>query len=86
MCIRDSGKAANAGGVAVSCLEMTQNSTFLPWTFEEVDAKLKEIMKNIFRRSRDAAIRLGKPENLLAGASVAGFLKIYEAMRAQGVV
>ncbi|MGI6677082.1 MAG: NADP-specific glutamate dehydrogenase [Bacilli bacterium] len=80
------GKAANAGGVAVSCLEMTQNATFLPWTFEEVDAKLKEIMKNIFRRSRDAAIRLGKPENLLAGASVAGFLKIYEAMRAQGVV
>lgn len=80
------GKAANAGGVAVSGLEMTQNATGLPWTFAEVDAKLKEIMKDIFRQAYLTTSRLGDPENLLSGVSVAAFLKVYEAMKAQGVV
>jgi glutamate dehydrogenase (NADP+) len=65
---------------------MTQNATGLPWTFAEVDAKLKEIMKDIFRQAYLTTSRLGDPENLLSGVSVAAFLKVYEAMKAQGVV
>jgi len=80
------GKAANAGGVATSGLEMSQNSMRFSWTFEEVDSKLKDIMKNIFQNVYQTSIRIGKPGNLVIGANIAGFLKVYEAMKAQGVV
>lgn len=80
------GKAANAGGVAVSALEMSQNSQRLSWTFEEVDAKLKEIMINIFHKADDAAREYGFEGNYVIGANIAGFLKVAEAMMAQGVV
>jgi glutamate dehydrogenase (NADP+) len=80
------GKAANAGGVAVSALEMSQNSQRLQWTFEEVDAKLYGIMKNIFQKSAEAAETYGMPGNYIAGANIAGFLKVAEAMMAQGAV
>ncbi len=80
------GKAANAGGVATSGLEMSQNSMRLFWTFAEVDSKLKDIMKNIFQNVYQTSIRIGQPGNLVIGANVAGFLKVYEAMKAQGVV
>ncbi len=80
------GKAANAGGVAVSALEMSQNSLRLSWTFEEVDAKLYNIMKNIFQKSAAAAETYGMAGNYIAGANIAGFLKVAEAMLAQGVV
>jgi len=79
-------KAANAGGVAVSGLEMTQNVSAYPWTFNEVDEKLKLIMKNIFKKIDETAKRFNKPENLVFSANITGFLKIYEAMAAQGVV
>ncbi|WP_370570226.1 NADP-specific glutamate dehydrogenase [Paenibacillus sp. JCM 10914] len=79
-------KAANAGGVAVSALEMSQNSMRLSWTFEEVDAKLQEIMKNIYTRSVQAADEYGVSGNLVAGANIAGFLKVADAMIAQGIV
>ncbi len=79
-------KAANAGGVATSGLEMSQNSLRLSWTFEEVDARLKEIMKNIFAACRAAAEEYGMPGNYMAGANIAGFLKVAEAMKAQGCV
>ncbi len=79
-------KAANAGGVATSALEMSQNSMRLSWTFEEVDAKLKNIMINIHKNSKAAAERYGFEGNLVAGANIAGFLKVAEAMLAQGVV
>ena len=79
-------KAANAGGVATSALEMTQNSERLSWTFEEVDAKLHTIMINIFNNASSAAERYGMPGNLVAGANIAGFLKVADAMLAQGVV
>ncbi|RJO66874.1 MAG: NADP-specific glutamate dehydrogenase [Myxococcales bacterium] len=79
-------KAANAGGVATSALEMSQNSMRLSWTFEEVDAKLKQIMVNIYKNSSAAAEAYGKPGNLVAGANIAGFLKVANAMLAQGVV
>lgn len=79
-------KAANAGGVAVSALEMAQNSMRLFWTFEEVDEKLHEIMKNIYRNSREAAKEFGHENNLLIGANIAGFLKVADAMIAQGVI
>ena len=79
-------KAANAGGVAVSALEMSQNSQRLSWTFEEVDAKLHDIMKNIYRRCVTAAEEYGHSGNLVVGANIAGFLKVAEAMAAQGVV
>ncbi len=78
-------KAANAGGVATSGLEMSQNSMRYSWTFEEVDAKLKGIMENIFHHSFDAAAEYGFKDNLVAGANIAGFLKVAEAMKAQGI-
>ena len=80
------GKAANAGGVAVSALEMSQNSQRLSWTFEEVDAKLKGIMQNIFKNVSGAAERYGYKGNFVVGANVAGFEKVAEAMLAQGLV
>jgi len=80
------GKAANAGGVATSALEMSQNSERLSWTFEEVDSKLKTIMVNIFHNLDNAAKKYGMEGNYVAGANIAGFLKVAEAMTAQGVV
>ncbi|NCB50786.1 MAG: NADP-specific glutamate dehydrogenase [Clostridia bacterium] len=80
------GKASNAGGVATSGLEMTQNSIRLSWSFEEVDAKLKGIMESIFQACYEASVECGKPGNLMVGANVAGFLKVAEAMMAQGIV
>lgn len=79
-------KAANAGGVAVSALEMSQNSMRYSWTFSEVDAKLKDIMVNIYRKSYDAANEYGFKGNLVVGANIAGFLKVADAMYAQGIV
>ncbi len=78
-------KAANAGGVATSGLEMCQNSMRYSWTAEEVDAKLKGIMENIFHNIYDAAEKFGKSGNLVAGANIAGFLKVADAMLAQGI-
>ena len=80
------GKAANAGGVATSALEMSQNSMRLSWSFDEVDAKLKDIMVNIFNNIDSAAKEYGMPGNYVAGANIAGFLKVANAMEAQGVV
>ena len=77
-------KAANAGGVATSGLEMSQNSIRLSWTFEEVDAKLKGIMEGIFHNIHDTAVEFGQPTNLVMGANIAGFKKIADAMKAQG--
>ncbi len=79
-------KAVNAGGVAVSGLEMSQNSMRYSWSAEEVDAKLKTIMKNIFEASIKAANEYGLGDDLVAGANIAGFIKVAEAMKAQGVV
>ncbi len=79
-------KAANAGGVATSGLEMSQNSERLSWTFEEVDSKLQGIMKSIFAACDSAAKEYGMPGNYMAGANIAGFLKVAEAMKAQGCV
>ncbi len=79
------GKAANAGGVATSALEMCQNSMRYSWTFEEVDAKLKNIMIGIYKASSEAAKAYGLEDNLVAGANIAGFLKVADAMYAQGV-
>ena len=80
------GKAANAGGVATSALEMSQNSMRLAWTFEEVDKKLHEIMKNIFVESKNAAKEYGVEGNYVAGANIAGFKKVANAMLAQGII
>ena len=80
------GKAANAGGVATSALEMSQNSERLSWTFEEVDAKLEQIMINITHNIDEAAKKYDMAGNYVAGANIAGFLKVAEAMKAQGVV
>ena len=80
------GKAANAGGVATSALEMSQNSQRLSWTFEEVDAKLHDIMVNIYAKVSDAAKRYDMPKNYVAGANIAGFEKVVDAMQAQGIV
>ncbi len=80
------GKAVNAGGVAVSALEMAQNSARIAWKFEEVDEKLHEIMQNIYKNSMDAAEQYGEPGNLVVGANIAGFLKVADAMIAQGVI
>ena len=80
------GKASNAGGVATSALEMSQNSERLSWTFEEVDAKLQGIMVNIFHNLDDAAKKCGQEGNYVVGANVAGFLKVADAMKAQGIV
>ncbi len=79
-------KAANAGGVATSGLEMSQNSERLSWTFEEVDEKLHDIMKSIFKSCDEAAKEYGMEGNYMAGANIAGFLKVAEAMKAQGCV
>lgn len=79
-------KAANAGGVAVSALEMSQNSMRLSWSFEEVDEKLYEIMSSIYQNASKAAEEFGAPGNLVVGANIAGFLKVAEAMSAQGIV
>ena len=78
-------KAANAGGVATSALEMSQNSMRYSWSFDEVDAKLKSIMVNIFHNAYNAAEKYGKKGNLVAGANIAGFEKVADAMLAQGV-
>ena len=80
------GKAANAGGVATSGLEMSQNSERLSWTFEEVDAKLKGIMKSIYHAADDAARAYGHEGNFVMGANIAGFTKVADAMLAQGIV
>ena len=80
------GKAANAGGVATSALEMTQNSMRLSWSAEEVDAKLHDIMVNIFKKVDDAAKRYDMPDNYVVGANIAGFEKVVDAMKAQGIV
>ena len=80
------GKAANAGGVATSALEMSQNSERLSWTFEEVDAKLKNIMVNIFHNLDNAAKKYGFEGNYVVGANIAGFEKVADAMTAQGIV
>ncbi|WP_300683987.1 NADP-specific glutamate dehydrogenase [Acutalibacter sp. 1XD8-36] len=80
------GKAANAGGVATSALEMSQNSQRLSWSFEEVDAKLKGIMENIFANADAAAEKYGHQKNYVVGANIAGFVKVADAMIAQGVV
>jgi glutamate dehydrogenase (NADP+) len=79
-------KAANAGGVATSALEMSQNSMRLSWSFEEVDARLKDIMVNIYHNAANAAKEYGLEGNYVAGANIAGFLKVAEAMKAQGVM
>ncbi|MGM0890608.1 MAG: NADP-specific glutamate dehydrogenase [Bacillota bacterium] len=79
-------KAANAGGVAVSALEMAQNSARMPWTFEDVDAKLQGIMKNIYKNCIEASETYGEPGNLVVGANIAGFLKVADAMLIQGIL
>lgn len=79
-------KAANAGGVAVSALEMSQNSMRLSWTFEEVDSKLHDIMVNIYKRAVTCSEQYGDPGNLVLGANIAGFLKVADSMIAQGVI
>jgi len=80
------GKAANAGGVSTSALEMSQNSARLSWTFEEVDTKLKSIMVGIYRNMDEAAREYGQPGNYILGANIAGFRKVAKAMLDQGVV
>ena len=80
------GKAANAGGVATSALEMSQNSERISWTFEEVDSKLKKIMENLYHNIDNAAKKYGFEGNYVAGANLAGFEKVLDAMNAQGIV
>jgi glutamate dehydrogenase (NADP+) len=80
------GKAANAGGVATSGLEMSQNSMRLPWPREEVDSRLRHIMSSIFKNAWDTAEEYGQPGNLVVGANIAGFVKVADAMLDQGVV
>lgn len=80
------GKAANAGGVATSQLEMAQNASMVSWTFEEVDAKLAQIMKNIYVSASQTAAEFGQPTNLVLGANIAGFRKVADAMIEQGIV
>ena len=80
------GKASNAGGVATSGLEMCQNSARLSWTFEEVDAKLKGIMENIFHTVDATAKEVGCENNYVVGANIAGLLKVSDAMIAQGCI
>ena len=80
------GKAANAGGVATSALEMSQNSMRMSWSFEEVDSHLKDIMTNLYHNAAGAAAQYGKPGDLVAGANIAGFLKVADAMLAYGLV
>ena len=78
------GKAANAGGVATSALEMSQNSLRLSWTFEEVDQKLHGIMKGIYRQISTNAEKYGRKDDFVVGANIAGFTKVADAMLAQG--
>ena len=80
------GKASNAGGVATSGLEMAQNSARLSWTFEEVDSKLKQIMENIYKTVSATAKEYGMEDNFMAGANIAGFIKVADAMIDQGIV
>ena len=80
------GKASNAGGVACSGLEMSQNAQHLSWTAEEVDKRLEAIMENIFETCRDTAKEYGHEKEYVVGANIAGFLKVAEAMKAQGTV
>jgi glutamate dehydrogenase (NADP+) len=80
------GKAANAGGVGTSALEMSQNSSRLSWSFEEVDSRLKTIMKGIYHNGADAAKEYGSKDNFVVGSNIAGFLKVADAMLAQGIV
>ena len=80
------GKASNAGGVATSALEMSQNSQRLSWTFDEVDAKLHQIMKNLYANISATAVEYGVKDNFVAGANIAGFRKVADAMMAQGIV
>jgi glutamate dehydrogenase (NADP+) len=80
------GKASNAGGVATSALEMGQNSIRSSWTFEEVDAKLKGIMINIYYHMKDACEQFNAPDNFVVGSNIAGFMKVADAMMAQGIV
>lgn len=80
------GKAANAGGVATSALEMSQNSMRMSWSFEEVDSKLKDIMVTICHNISDAAERYGAKGNYVLGANIAGFERVADAMSAQGIV
>jgi glutamate dehydrogenase (NADP+) len=80
------GKAANAGGVAVSGLEMSQNSLHLSWEREEVEARLKDIMKAIHKQCRETAEEYGTPGNYVNGANIAGFVKVADAMLDQGIV
>ncbi|HEY9041835.1 MAG TPA: NADP-specific glutamate dehydrogenase, partial [Rheinheimera sp.] len=80
------GKAANAGGVATSQLEMAQNASMLSWSFQEVDEKLQVIMRNIYIKARDTAAEFGEPNNLVLGANIAGFRRVADAMIEQGVV
>ena len=79
-------KAANAGGVATSALEMSQNSMRYSWSFEEVDAKLKDIMEDIYAKSSAAAKEYGHEGNYVMGANIAGFKKVADTMMAQGIV
>ena len=80
------GKASNAGGVAVSALEMSQNRQRLSWTFAEVDSKLQQIMNGICANVSSAAEKYGMAKNYVAGANIAGFLKVADAMLSQGIV
>ena len=80
------GKASNAGGVATSALEMSQNSQHLSWTFDEVDQKLHQIMKNIYSNISATAKEYGLQDDFVAGANIAGFRKVADAMMAQGIV
>lgn len=80
------GKASNAGGVATSGLEMSQNSLRLSWSIEEVDERLHKIMKDIYKACYNASVKCGRPGDLMAGANIAGFLKVADAMMAEGVV
>ena len=79
-------KASNAGGVATSGLEMSQNAMRFTWTFEDVDVKLRKIMKSIFEACDKYSKEYGMPGNYMAGANIAGFMKVAEAMKAQGHV
>lgn len=85
-CVLCPGKAANAGGVAVSGLEMTQNSTRLSWTRKEVDEKLQEIMRRIYLSSKEASTAYGVPGNIQNGANISGFLKVADSVIEQGCV
>ena len=80
------GKAANAGGVATSQLEMAQNAAMISWTFEEVDAKLEQIMYGIFQRVSKTAEEFGEPTNFVLGANIAGFRRVADAMIEQGII